>query len=66
MPLYVAEVAARSGHSTSAWASGAGMIYNVGVVGGYISFGFLPDRFGRKRSVLFSSLVTEAAPGVPG
>jgi len=52
VPLYVAEVAARSGHSASAWASGAGMIYNLGAIGGYICFGFLADRYGRKRTVL--------------
>jgi len=52
VPLYVADVAARSGHSASSWASGAGMIYNIGAIGGYISFGFLADRYGRRRTVL--------------
>lgn len=48
VPLYVSQTAARSGGSTTAWASGAGMIYNVGAIAGYIAFGFLADRFGRK------------------
>ena len=52
VPLYVADLAARSGHSASGWASGAGMIYNLGAIAGYISFGFLADRFGRKPTVL--------------
>jgi MFS family permease len=52
VPLYVASLAAKSGHSASAWASGAGMIYNVGAIAGYVAFGFLADRFGRKPTVL--------------
>ncbi|HZZ45908.1 MAG TPA: MFS transporter [Pseudonocardia sp.] len=52
VPLYVSDLAAKSGHSASAWASGAGMIYNVGAIAGYISFGFLADRFGRKPTIM--------------
>jgi len=52
VPLYVSDLAAKSGHSASSWASGAGMIYNVGAIAGYIGFGFLADRFGRKPTVL--------------
>jgi MFS family permease len=52
VPSYVAAVAARSGHSPTAWASGAGMIYNAGAIVGYIALGFLADLIGRKRTVL--------------
>ncbi|WP_028933303.1 MFS transporter [Pseudonocardia spinosispora] len=52
VPLYVASLATSAGHSASAWASGAGMIYNVGAIAGYVSFGFLADRIGRKPTVL--------------
>jgi len=52
VPLYVSDLATRSGHGSSGWASGAGMIYNLGAIAGYISFGFLADRFGRKPTVL--------------
>ena len=52
VPLYVSDVAAKAGHSASSWASGAGMIYNVGAIAGYVAFGFLADRFGRKPAVL--------------
>ncbi|GAA4864408.1 MFS transporter [Pseudonocardia benzenivorans] len=52
VPLYVSGVAAGQGHSASAWASGAGMIYNAGAILGYVAFGFLADRFGRKPTVL--------------
>jgi sugar phosphate permease len=52
VPLYVSDLAARSGYAASSWASGAGMIYNLGGIAGYISFGFLADRWGRKPTVL--------------
>lgn len=52
VPSYVASVAARSGHSATTWASGAGMIYNAGAIVGYIALGFLADAIGRKPTVL--------------
>ncbi|MGP4014542.1 MFS transporter [Saccharopolyspora sp. 5N708] len=52
VPAYVGSVAAREGHSAESFASTAGMIYNVGAIAGYISLGFLADRFGRKATVL--------------
>jgi MFS family permease len=52
VPLYVSGIAAQSGGSATAWASGAGMIYNVGAIAGYIAFGFLADRFGRKPTTM--------------
>ena len=52
VPAYVASRAAGSGHSATAWASWAGMIYNAGAIAGYIAFGFLADRVGRKPAVL--------------
>jgi MFS family permease len=52
VPAYVAGVAAHSGHSGVSWSSAAGMIYNAGAIAGYISFGFIADRIGRKPAVL--------------
>jgi MFS family permease len=52
VPAYVAQFAAHTGRSAVSWASAAGMIYNAGAIAGYISFGFLADRFGRKPAVL--------------
>jgi MFS family permease len=48
VPPYVASVAAKSGLPGPQWASYAGMAYNFGAILGYISLGFLADRFGRK------------------
>ncbi|MEU4671803.1 MFS transporter [Amycolatopsis sp. NPDC023774] len=52
VPAYVASVAASNGASGQSWASAAGMIYNAGAIAGYISFGFIADRYGRKPAVL--------------
>ncbi|MFE7276782.1 MULTISPECIES: MFS transporter [Streptomyces] len=52
VPAYVGSLASDSGQDAAAWASRAGMIYNVGAVAGYIAFGFLADRFGRRPAVL--------------
>jgi MFS family permease len=52
IPAYVASVAAHAGHSASAWASGAGMIYNAGAILGYVAFGFLADLIGRKATTM--------------
>jgi MFS family permease len=52
VPAYVGTIAGGAGQSPEAWASRAGMIYNAGAIAGYISFGFLADRFGRKPAVL--------------
>jgi MFS family permease len=52
VPLYVSGIAVRSGGSATAWAGGAGMIYNVGAIAGYIAFGFLADRYGRKPTTM--------------
>jgi MFS family permease len=52
VPAYVASRAAASGQSATAWSSWAGMIYNAGAIVGYVAFGFLADRMGRKPTVL--------------
>jgi len=52
VPAYVGTIAGGAGQDPEAWASRAGMIYNAGAIAGYISFGFLADRFGRKPAVL--------------
>src|SRR3984885_1814328 len=48
VPPYIASVAAKAGLPGQQWASYAGMAYNFGAIVGYISLGFLADRFGRK------------------
>ena len=48
VPPYIASVAAKTGLPGPQWASYAGMAYNLGAICGYISLGFLADRFGRK------------------
>lgn len=52
VPAYTGALAAKHGGDGVAWASRAGMIYNAGAIAGYISFGFLAERFGRKPAVL--------------
>ena len=52
VPPYVASVAAKAGLPGPQWASYAGMAYNFGAILGYISLGFLADRFGRKPIVM--------------
>jgi len=48
VPPYIASVAAKAGLPGPQWASYAGMAYNFGAICGYVSLGFLADRFGRK------------------
>jgi MFS family permease len=48
VPPFIASIAAASGKIAPQWASYAGMAYTAGSVTGYISFGFLADKFGRK------------------
>ncbi len=48
VPPYIASVAAKAGLPGPQWASYAGMAYNFGAILGYVSLGFLADRFGRK------------------
>ena len=48
VPPYVAVTAAHHGLRPQAWASYAGMVYNVGAVAGYVGYGFLADMFGRR------------------
>ncbi|WCK52349.1 MFS transporter [Aneurinibacillus sp. Ricciae_BoGa-3] len=60
VPSYVASIAAQHQFSAAQWASLAGMIYNVGAIGGYILLGFLADSIGRKTTTIlyfFLSLV---------
>ncbi|MCW2946215.1 MAG: major facilitator superfamily 1 [Actinoallomurus sp.] len=52
VPAYIATLAAKHGENAAAWASRAGMIYNGGAIAGYIAFGFLADRIGRKPTVM--------------
>lgn len=48
VPPFIGGVAAASGLNAARWASYAGLAYTFGAVVGYISLGFLADRFGRK------------------
>jgi MFS family permease len=52
VPAYTAALAAKHGGDAGSWASRAGMIYNAGAIAGYISFGFIADKIGRKPAVL--------------
>jgi MFS family permease len=52
VPPYIASVAVKNGLPGPQWASYAGMAYNFGAILGYISLGFLADRFGRKPIVM--------------
>ncbi len=52
VPPYIASVAGKAGLPGPQWASYAGMAYNFGAILGYISLGFLADRFGRKPVVM--------------
>jgi MFS family permease len=52
VPPYVASVAAKADLPGQIWASYAAMAYNAGAIAGYISLGFLADRFGRKPIVM--------------
>ena len=48
VPPFVGSLAGGQGLTTAQWASYAGMAYTLGSITGYISLGFLADRFGRK------------------
>jgi MFS family permease len=53
IPPYIGAVAAKTGLSTQAWQSYAGMALNGAAVFGYAGFGFLADAFGRKLTTIF-------------
>ena len=48
VPPYVGSLALARGLVPGQWASLAGMVYNAGAIVGYVGFGFLADRYGRK------------------
>ncbi|MGF6775400.1 MFS transporter [Paraburkholderia sp. GAS334] len=63
VPPYIGSVAAQAGLSAPAWASFAGMAYNVGAIAGYIGLGFLADTYGRKRvTFLFFAMAFVLTP----
>jgi MFS family permease len=63
VPPYVGSVAARAGLPAAAWASYAGMAYNVGAIAGYVGLGFLADAYGRKRiTFLFFAMAFVLTP----
>ncbi len=52
VPPFIAGMAAKAHLPPQAWASYAGMSYNIGAICGYVGLGFLADRFGRKPIVM--------------
>jgi len=48
VPPFVGSLANAQGLNAAQWGSFAGMAYTIGSITGYISLGFLADRFGRK------------------
>ena len=68
VPPYAASLAAKANLPAQQWAAYAGMAYNFGAILGYISLGFLADRFGRRPVVMFyfaaSLLMTPVLFGV--
>ncbi len=52
VPPFVAGLAAKQHLPPQAWASYAGMSYNIGAILGYIGLGFFADRFGRKPIIM--------------
>src|SRR5215510_583265 len=51
IPQHVAQLTAGAGQQPQRWASLTALMYNVGAIAGYLAFGLLADRFGRKPSV---------------
>src|SRR5262249_42595735 len=48
IPQHASKLAASAGQQSLRWANVAALIYNVGAIAGYLAFGLLADRFGRK------------------
>ena len=48
VPSFVGAVATGAGLAAPTWAALAGLVQNIGALLGFIGFGFLADRFGRK------------------
>jgi MFS family permease len=51
VPLHLAEMATSIGQQRQHWESVAGLVFNAGSIAGYLTFGVLADRYGRKPSV---------------
>src|SRR5262249_61836318 len=45
---HAAQLAVGAGQQSQRWASLAALMFNVGAIAGYLVFGLLADRFGRK------------------
>src|SRR5262249_42684343 len=48
VPQHAAQLAVGAGQQSQRWASLAALMFNVGAIAGYLVFGLLADRFGRK------------------
>jgi MFS family permease len=60
---YIGSVAAKAGLPAQQWVSYAGMAYNLGGIAGYVGFGFLADRYGRKPiTLLFFAMALILTP----
>src|SRR5919199_130973 len=52
IPLYAGQNAARAGLDQQQWAALTGLVYNLGMIVGYLMFGVLADVWGRKPTTL--------------
>jgi len=48
IPLFAGQNAARAGLEAQHWAALTGLVYNLGMIVGYLAFGLLADTWGRK------------------
>ena len=48
IPLFAGQNAARAGLEAQHWAALTGLVYNLGMIVGYLAFGVLADAWGRK------------------
>jgi MFS family permease len=57
VPSFVGAVATAAGLAAPTWAALAGLVQNIGALLGFVAFGFLADRFGRKPTTMLFYLM---------